>query len=188
SAAVLVEAYLPKIHSIAAATLKRSNNAAISSINHDELVQEGSVAALKTTNAFNARGKGNHPGVRFGTYCNQAVSKAMNRYIAKVSTPLRIDVTVIQESWVWLAAKEDLRSELGREPSVEEIEQRSNIDADYIKEDLPHRSSFLDIDHPDMLEVGDPRRQVIQLVRDYNDNAERLTQVLSKVFAPELVK
>lgn len=184
----LVEAYLPKIGSIAKSIITRSSNVAASSITMDELINEGVIAALRTTNSFNARGKKKgHPGVRFGTYCNMAVAKSMSRYIAQLSSPMRLDISVIQDTWIWMAVKEDLRTELGREPSIEEIEERSGKSVEGIEPDLPHRASFMDTDHPETREIQDNKSQSVALVGEYAASAERAVQVFGEVFAPHLV-
>ncbi len=129
----LVRAYLPYISKLASTICDRNiENKSSVGWDRDDLFDEGVIAALKVTNSFNARGTNNHPGVRFANYSSLAISKAMNRLIAKNSTPYRADTAAIQATWSWLAATDEFVRDHGRRPTDEELEDITGFACTYV--------------------------------------------------------
>lgn len=147
----IVEEYLPFIRSISS-NLYYRNNLQNSMIEFDDLVQEGAKAAISCTNAFDARGKGEHPGRRFSGYSEMMIRKTIKRFIDKQSTPMNASVDLIQNSYRWYAVRQELQIKLGRQPTDAEIQEiLPDINPNYIA-DIPRRSSFINLDDPDRIQ------------------------------------
>ena len=74
----LVRAYLPYISKLASTICDRNiENKSSVGWDRSDLFNEGVIAALKVTNSFNARGRNNHPGVRFANLLIPSDQQAM---------------------------------------------------------------------------------------------------------------
>lgn len=183
AATTLVENYVPLIRSIASSIIRKTRSD--SPVSYDDLISEGTIAAMVCCNSFNARGTGERRGRRFSTYSSMAISKAMNRHVAKMSTPLRMDITVIQKSWTWLAVRDELTAKLRRTPTDEEIEEQVNISSSEVSRDIPHYAEMSDIDNPDL--YNDPGvNEVVDIISDIDANNAILSEVLTTYVADEL--
>lgn len=181
----LVDAYLPRVYALASTVNSRTTSA--SEDQRTELIQVGAEAAMKVARSYNLRGKSNHGGVRFSTYSTQSITKAMYRYVASQSTPYRLDITVIQMSWRWRAAEEQLKEELKHQPTDEEIEQRSNVDRDVVQ-DFPSRNEFLDTDNPESPDIPSVNDQVFRIQSEEDSDAAKLIEVFTSVFNDAICK
>lgn len=186
AATELVENYLPFIRKSASLVYSRIIDGGSSGMEFDDLVNEGVIAAIKTANSFNARGRDGRRGVRFATYSKMAVLKAMNRLVAKSSTPLYMDVSAIQATWKWNAIKADLTVELGRPPTDEEMEERTEMSASYVAPDLPGRRSFADVADPESADLPDPMEAVISIQSEYDHAADLLGDLFDKILPTDL--
>ena len=161
SAAVqIVEHYTPLIGKIAGSLSKKLPQTG--AVTYDDLLSEGVIAAMSCCNSFNARGKDGHPGRRFSTYASPAISKYMRRYIARTSTPYKMNVSVVQNSLRWDAVRNEMEDKLGRIPTDDEIEAQVNISRDQVVDDILHYDRLVDID--DREAYNDPgSAQVVDL-------------------------
>lgn len=146
----IVSNYIPYISKLARGYVHSHGRSSLNGtiLDVDDLVNEGTIYAMKCTYAFNARGAGDHRGVRFNTYAGPQISKYMKRYIASLTTPLKANITAIVDSRKWFAAQQELRARLRREPTEDEVSELCNVAADKII-DIPHRSSMSNLDNPD---------------------------------------
>lgn len=184
AATALVESYLPHIQAVASRLISRTAKPDYSQL--EDLIQEGVYASLLLTRSYNLRGKNNHSGRRFANYSELNITKRMKQFLARISTPMKIDVAVIQASWIYISAQNELRDQLGREPTPEEVEEKTNISSTYVFSDLPHRSSFLDVDDPANADVASAHIKALQIEADHLMHSAALKEALLKVFNPEL--
>lgn len=187
AATELVEHYTPLVWSIASGIVRKLGLSSRGAVTYDDLVGEGIIAAMKCCNSFNARGKGGRPGRRFSTYSSMAISKAMNRYIARNDTPYRMDISVIQDTMIWNAAKRDLESKLRRVPTDEEVAEQANVDRSRVKDDILRYDSMMDID--DREAYNDPgSNNVVDLVSEEDAANALLLQVLDNYIVEEFLE
>ncbi|MCD2104872.1 hypothetical protein ACQR36_17245 [Rhodococcus erythropolis] len=185
----LVRAYLPYISKLASTICDRNiENKSSVGWDRDDLFDEGVIAALKVTNSFNARGTNNHPGVRFANYSSLAISKAMNRLIAKNSTPYRADTAAIQATWSWLAATDEFVRDHGRRPTDEELEDITGFACTYVLPSIPSRSTFGDVHDPVYVSIPETDPASISDDAAYKQSAELLLEVLETMLAEKYMK
>lgn len=184
----LVEHYLPHIYSLASSMI--SHREARSKNLYQDLVQEGVVAAMKLTNSFNLRHGSGGPGsgVRFAQYSKLAITKNMNLFLAKQSTPLKADVQKIHKTWAFLAVRGNLTEKLGRTPTDAEVEAESNIPLESVITDLQSRSDFMDLDDPDRVDIASPNGQIVKITSEHAYHTAILRQALDQLFHESLVE
>jgi len=108
----------------------------------DDLIQEGNLGLLTAAEKYNwQRG-------RFTTYAMWWIRQAITRAIADQRTTIRIPVHVREVESKIYANSIELSNELGREPTVEEIAQRTNIPAEKIEwiRDIVHSTNSVSLD------------------------------------------
>ncbi|MDJ0015082.1 hypothetical protein [Rhodococcus erythropolis] len=185
----LVRAYLPHINNVASSIYHRNiQNKSSVGWDRNDLFDEGVIAALRVTNSFNARGTANHPGVRFAKYSSLAISKAMNRLIAKNSTPYRADTAAIQATWRWLAATDEFVRDHGRRPTDEELEDITGFSCTYVLPSIPSRSTFGDVHDPEYVSIPESDPASISDDVAYRQSAELLLEVLESMLAEKYMK
>ncbi|MDI9907977.1 hypothetical protein [Rhodococcus sp. IEGM 1406] len=189
AATELIRAYLPHINKIASSIYHRNiQNKSSVGWDRNDLFDEGVIAALRVTNSFNARGTDNHPGVRFAKYSSLAISKAMNRLIAKNSTPYRADTAAIQATWRWLAATDEFVRDHGRRPTDEELEDITGFACTYVLPSIPSRSTFGDVHDPEYVSIPESDPASISDDVAYKQSAELLLEVLESMLAEKYMK
>lgn len=156
AASRLVEGYIPFIGSLAhGAIMRRPTFGSNGTVSMDDLVQVGCLEALTRSWTFDARGKSRtdpdaYSGRRFNTYMKLPVLKAMNRHIAKMSSPYTANLDKVQETWKWMGAKRDLADKLGRNPTEAEIERETGIYPGMVEDGLPNSAAVGDVDDVDV--------------------------------------
>lgn len=88
-----------------------------------DLIQEGSLGLLKAAEKFDY-----HRGFKFSTYATWWIRQSITRAIADKTRTIRIPVHMVEQLNKLSRAGSDLSDELGREPSLEEIADRIDID------------------------------------------------------------
>lgn len=149
----LITAYIPFIRAVAHGYYleysKRGNL-----IDFDDLMSIGTIAAYTCAWSFNARGKGDHPGVRFSTYSRRHIIREIHRAVTKGSTPFYANVYAISSTWMWLSTKDELTVLLRREPTEQEIYDRCGIWEDDILRNLPSSVTVGTLDAPESVQVA----------------------------------
>ncbi len=115
----LIEGYEEKIKMIAR---KLSNNGNEKYFSLDELVQAGRVGLLSAIEKFNTK-KTN--GGKFDTFAEHKIRGAILDYIR---SNLPVSRTMLEDIKRFDKAKKELGRELNREPSLEEIQERLEVD------------------------------------------------------------
>jgi RNA polymerase primary sigma factor len=108
-----------------------------------DLIQEGNVGLMRAVDRFKYR-----RGFRFSTYATWWIRQAIMRAISDQARTIRIPVHATAALAELSRASRDLRQELGREPSLEEMAQRSALPASKAQQLLEASHRTLSLETP----------------------------------------
>jgi RNA polymerase primary sigma factor len=148
-----------------------------------DLVQEGNIGLMKAVDRFQYR-----RGFKFSTYATWWIRQAITRAIADHSRTIRIPVHMVETLNRISRVNRNLVNEIGREPTPEELAQRTGVPAKKVRLILESSRKPLSLETPigedselgDFLEdksAGSPNESLLN--QDLTTQVERALSMLS---------
>ena len=156
-------------------------------LNHDmpllDLIQEGNIGLMKAVDRFQYR-----RGFKFSTYATWWIRQAITRAIADHSRTIRIPVHMVETLNRISRVNRNMINEMGREPTPEELAQRTGVPAKKVRLILESSRKPLSLETPigedselgDFLEdksAGSPNDSLLS--QDLTSQVERALATLS---------
>ncbi len=122
----------------------------------EDLIQEGNLGLMRAIDKFDYE-----RGCKLSTYASWWIRQSMSRAIADHSRTIRIPVHMIDKGKRVLKISQQLGMELGRQPTLAEVVERSRMPEELVHELLHNMNDPLSIDKPYGSEEGSTLQNVV---------------------------
>ena len=122
----------------------------------EDLIQEGNLGLMRAIDKFDYE-----RGCKLSTYASWWIRQSMSRAIADHSRTIRIPVHMIDKGKRVMKISQQLGMELGRQPTLAEVVERSGMPEELVHELLHNMNDPLSIDKPYGSEEGSTLQNVV---------------------------
>ena len=122
----------------------------------EDLIQEGNLGLMRAIEKFDYE-----RGCKLSTYASWWIRQSMSRAIADHSRTIRIPVHMIDKGKRVMKISQQLGMELGRQPTLAEVVERSRMPEELVHELLHNMNDPLSIDKPYGSEEGSTLQNVV---------------------------
>jgi RNA polymerase primary sigma factor len=144
----------------------------------EDLIQEGNLGLMRAIEKFDYE-----RGCKLSTYASWWIRQSMSRAMADHSRTIRIPVHMIDKGKRVLKISQQLGMELGRQPTLAEVVERSKMPEELAHELLHNMNEPLSIDKPYGSEEGSTLQNVLQ-----DQNVEDPLQTMMKTDLSEVIE
>jgi RNA polymerase primary sigma factor len=144
----------------------------------EDLIQEGNLGLMRAIEKFDYE-----RGCKLSTYASWWIRQSMSRAMADHSRTIRIPVHMIEKGKRVMKISQQLGMELGRQPTLAEVVERSSMPEELVHELLHNMNDPLSIDKPYGSEEGSTLQNVVP-----DQNVEDPLQTMMKTDLSEVIE